>query len=431
MWQIEKLGDAIKLEYGKPLPDSKRKYNGKYPVYGANGEKDRTDEYYCSKRSIIVGRKGSAGEVNLTEERFWPLDVTYYVDFDNNQYDLIFLYHLLKRLRLSQFVRGVKPGINRNDVYSISVAVPPLFEQKRIVAKIESLFSRLDSAKVSLLRVHAEIKRYRQSVLKSAFEGKLTETQCEYKNTTINGLKATLCGDWFVCRMGNFVKLQGGFAFKSKEFVLDGIPIVKIANVNVDNIDWTDRTCIARNRLSEFKSFQLKVGDILVAMTRPVIKSLNTVKVVVVRENDLPALLNQRVGRFVLDGRVNNNYLRHYISTDFFKKRVVFESSSSQQPNISSNSIENFDFILPKNMDTQIEIVKAIESRFERAKVLEETVEQGLEKIEQLKQSILKEAFEGKLVEPDPNDEPVEVLLERIKNEKLSLVGRKEDESSV
>ncbi len=78
-WQTKSLGELIRLEYGKPLSDEKRKADGKYPVYGANGEKHRTDEYFHDKPSIIVGRKGSAGEINLTERKFWPLDVTYFV----------------------------------------------------------------------------------------------------------------------------------------------------------------------------------------------------------------------------------------------------------------------------------------------------------------------------------------------------------------
>ncbi len=304
---------------------------------------------------------------------------------------------------------------------SLEINLPPLPEQKRIVAKIESLFSRLDSAKDSLIRVRAEIKRYRQAVLKWAFEGKLTESRIKYKDIVINGVRAELCDYWKVYRMGDLIKLQGGFAFKSKEFVLDGIPIVKIANVNVESIDWSDKSYIEKNRLGEFKNYQLKSGDILIAMTRPVIKSLNTVKVVVVRESDLPALLNQRVGRFILGKQVNNNYLKYYICTDFFKKRVILESSSSQQPNISSNNVENFDLVLPESMSKQLIVVQAIESRFERAKVLEDAVAQGLSQIERLKQSILKKAFEGNLVAPDPSDEPVEILLERIKKEKANL----------
>ena len=76
-WQVKKLGEVIKLEYGKPLPPDLRNPSGAYPVYGANGIKDRTDQYYIDRPSIVIGRKGSAGEINLTESKFWPLDVTY------------------------------------------------------------------------------------------------------------------------------------------------------------------------------------------------------------------------------------------------------------------------------------------------------------------------------------------------------------------
>ena len=72
-WQTKKLGDILKLEYGKPLPDLKRKVNGKYPVFGANGEKDRSDDFYFDKPSIIVGRKGSAGELTLVQRKVFGL----------------------------------------------------------------------------------------------------------------------------------------------------------------------------------------------------------------------------------------------------------------------------------------------------------------------------------------------------------------------
>src|ERR1035437_3541520 len=88
LWKEMTVGEIIQLEYGKPLDESDRKPNGRFPVYGANGEKDRTDKFYHDKPSIIVGRKGSAGEINLTERKFWPLDVTYFVTFDEQQHDL-------------------------------------------------------------------------------------------------------------------------------------------------------------------------------------------------------------------------------------------------------------------------------------------------------------------------------------------------------
>ena len=68
-WPVKTLGEVISLEYGKPLPKDDRDPDGQFPVYGANGEKARSNKFYHSKPTIIVGRKGSAGELNLSEEK--------------------------------------------------------------------------------------------------------------------------------------------------------------------------------------------------------------------------------------------------------------------------------------------------------------------------------------------------------------------------
>lgn len=145
-WSKKEIGEILKLEYGKPLEENLRYNHGKYPVYGANGEKARTDQFYHDKKSIIVGRKGSAGEINLSEDRFWPLDVTYFVTYNDEEYDLMYLYHLLLTLDLPKLAKGVKPGINRNDVYGIRVSIPPKSEQIRIVNSLNILATELESA---------------------------------------------------------------------------------------------------------------------------------------------------------------------------------------------------------------------------------------------------------------------------------------------
>ena len=100
LWKEQRVGDVLQLEYGKPLDDRDRQDRMvSYPVYGANGEKGPNRQFYHDRPSIIVGRKGSAGEVNLTEPKFWPLDVTYFVTFDKQQHDLRFLYYLLTTTR--------------------------------------------------------------------------------------------------------------------------------------------------------------------------------------------------------------------------------------------------------------------------------------------------------------------------------------------
>lgn len=133
------LGDLLRLEYGKPLPASRRFEHGKVPVMGANGIKAWTDEPYWQTPSIIIGRKGSAGELNIIDEPFWPLDVTYFVTHDESATDLIFLFTLLKSLNLPSLARGVKPGINRNDVYALEVSVPELADQQTVARSLGSI----------------------------------------------------------------------------------------------------------------------------------------------------------------------------------------------------------------------------------------------------------------------------------------------------
>jgi type I restriction enzyme S subunit len=148
-WQPRKIGEVIRLEYGKPLPIEDRRTEGAYPAFGANGELCRTDRYYFEGPSFIVGRKGSAGEINLTPARFWPLDVTYFVTFDTTKYDRMFLFYALKFLNLPSLAKGVKPGINRNDVYDLSFPFPPLKEQRRIVAILDDAFAGLDTVRAN------------------------------------------------------------------------------------------------------------------------------------------------------------------------------------------------------------------------------------------------------------------------------------------
>ena len=182
-WEEMTLGDILTLEYGKSLPKPARKSSGKYAVYGANGIKDRSDRFYADKPSIIIGRKGSAGEITLTENKFWPLDVTYFVTFDNSKYDLKFLYHLLSRQKLTQLAKGVKPGINRNDVYAKVVRVPPLSEQQRIVAVLDKAFAGLATATANaeknLKNAHELFDSYLRAIFAQGWDQKPLGSVCE------------------------------------------------------------------------------------------------------------------------------------------------------------------------------------------------------------------------------------------------------------
>jgi len=168
-WSNKLLGEILSLEYGKPLPKSDRTVNGKYPVYGANGIKAMSNKYYFDQPTLIIGRKGSAGEINYSEKKFWPLDVTYFVNYDKDTLDLDFLFHLLTISDLPSLAKGVKPGINRNEVYSIQASIPPLPEQQQIVSILDQAFAAIDQARANVERNLQNAKELFQSKLNAVF----------------------------------------------------------------------------------------------------------------------------------------------------------------------------------------------------------------------------------------------------------------------
>lgn len=171
----EEIGNILKLEYGKGLPKEDRNDDGVYPAYGANGIKYKTNNFLYENPSIIVGRKGSAGEITLTEPKFWALDVTYYVTFDEERYSLDFLYYLLKKLDLPSLATGVKPGINRNNVYSVSVKVPTLSSQQRISAVLKETDTRYNKLLSIYQQKLSEYINLKSAILNQAFLGELTK----------------------------------------------------------------------------------------------------------------------------------------------------------------------------------------------------------------------------------------------------------------
>ena len=142
--------EVCTLEYGASLPKRDR-VAGPYPVMGSNGISDYHSEYLIEGPAIIVGRKGSAGEVSYVESNCFPIDTTYYVNIVNPDCtDHRYLYHLLKTLDLPSLREGAGvPGLNRNDVYQkYKLPLPPLEVQRELVVEIEGYQRVIDGAKI-------------------------------------------------------------------------------------------------------------------------------------------------------------------------------------------------------------------------------------------------------------------------------------------
>ncbi|MAT56335.1 MAG: hypothetical protein CMF23_00025 [Ignavibacteriae bacterium] len=165
------LHEVMELKYGKGLPKSKRR-KGNIPVYGSNGVVDYHDKHFMKNDTIIVGRKGSAGEVQLVRGASWPIDTTFYTEIIKNDVELEYLFFALKQLDLRKFaiITGV-PGINRDTILNQKIAIPD--------PKLQSRFSRIYN-QISDLNEKQQcssnsIDSLYTNLLSKAFDGSLTE----------------------------------------------------------------------------------------------------------------------------------------------------------------------------------------------------------------------------------------------------------------
>jgi type I restriction enzyme, S subunit len=297
----------------------------------------------------------------------------------------------------------------------------PLNEQNRIVEKIEELFSGLDKATEELQKVQEQLKVYRQSVLKAAFDGKLTEEWREkenlhlpekIKNIDNNFLKKIykIPNSWKWLILSDIGKVVSGGtpSTKQAEYFNGDIPWITPKDLSGYTKKYISKgkRNISKRGLDNSSAKLIPKGSIIFSSRAPI-------GYVAITENAL--CTNQGFKNLVLNEGFYSDYVYYYLKNA--KRLADSYASGTTFKEISGSKFA----ILPIpicNIKEQNQIVQEIESRLSVCDKIEESVESGLKKIEHLRQSILKKAFEGKLVPQDPKDPPVEELLEQIKIEK-------------
>src|SRR5216683_5982692 len=186
-WFRCKVGELLNFQYGKSLPDNAREEKGPVPVFGSNGVVAFTVAPLTKNPAIIIGRKGSAGALNLCTGPSWTTDVAYFVE-PPFFFDMRFLFIELQTLRLDQLGKGVKPGLSRRDAYDLELVVPPLAEQRRIVAKVNELMVLCDRLEATQLERETRREHLTVSSLHHLNNGANTAVFRRYANFCLGHL---------------------------------------------------------------------------------------------------------------------------------------------------------------------------------------------------------------------------------------------------
>ena len=376
------------------------------------------------------------------------------------------------RLNSGDFVKfssglntGDRPRVDFNQIRAFEFLLPPEREQSRIADALDELFSNLDAGVVALGRAQDKLKLYRASVLKAAVEGALTADwreqhphaepatellerilverrrrweegqlrkfeekgrvppknwKAKYKEPVspdTTGLPPLPDG-WCWVSWEQVGVSQNGRAFPSKHYQESGIKLLRPGNLHVDGqVWWTKKNTryMPQRYLESASDLRVGPGDLVINLTAQSLKDDFLGRVCITSRDDL-CLLNQRLARLTPIG-ISSSFMLGVFRSFVFRKYVSDLNTGSLIQHMFTRQLDEFVFPLPP-FEEQNAIVESVDDLLSVIGHLEVKIESKLKSVRGLRQSILKQAFTGKLVPQDPNDEPASELLKRIAAER-------------
>ena len=265
-------------------------------------------------------------------------------------------------------------AITQNVIKNIEVPVPSLDEQERTVSKIEELFSKLDASVAELQTAKEKLKVYRQAVLKEAFDS----VQANSKRVTIKSVCETIKVGIVIKPTQYYVEQGGVFAFRN-------------ANVRRNYIEDKDWAMISQEGHQKYLKSQVHIGDVLIARSGVNLGMAATVPQKYDGYNAIDVVIAVPKKEFIL-----SQYLAQYTNSPYGLEIVRKNQHGAAQGHLNVKEYGNLPIFLP-NIPEQYSLLKKIESRLSVCDNIEQTIDTSLQQAEALRQSILKQAFEGEM----------------------------------
>jgi len=385
---------------------------------------------------------------------------------DDSLIDSRYMFNWLKSSKFLAYVDEVSYGVNMprlgtKDGKKAPFILAPLPEQKRIVEKLDSLLAQVDTIQQRLNNLPDIIKRFRQSVLAAAVSGKLTEQWRVMNSETVTSVKVleehkqrwcetklkefkeknklpkndswkskykrpeavetdkcwALPNQWTWATIDSisFVTKLAGFEYtKFVEYSDDGnLPVIKAENVGLNGFRHKRYSHVFSDKVEHLTRSKISGDEILVVFVGAGVGQVGVVP------SDKEYFLGPNVA---MVKNVSNLYLTEYMEMYLRslvgKELMLSFSKGAAQPSLSMGQIRKTSVPLP-SLKEQTEIVRLVEQYFALADTLEKNLANAKQRVDNLTQSILAKAFRGELVPQDPNDEPADKLLARIKAARL------------
>ena len=485
-WATTSVGEVATYQNGRPFKPSEWGSTG-LPIIRIQNLNDTAANYNFSDNhheekfrvrngDLLFAWSASLGAYIWRGQEAWLNQHIFRVDH-TEMVDRLFLYYALTDLIADLYAKTHGSGmvhVTKGKFEETQLMLPPLNEQRRIVAKIEQLFSELDKGVESLKTARAKLNVYRQAVFKQAFEGKLTaqwreenkdklekpeqllarikrERTVRYErqlkewkaavktweengnpgkkparlpkleetshlSLTETGTLPSLPAGWSYLQLGLVIDEPKYGSSKKCDYDYKGTGVLRIPNVVRGVVDASDLKG-AHFEEDEKRTYDLRSGDILV------IRSNGSISIV-----GKCALISKAEEQYLYAGyliRLRSNlatllpeYLAALLSSHLLRTQIEDKAKSTNGVNnINSGEIQSL--IVPLcSLSEQEVVVERLSTSLSTVDAIEAEIDSQLLKADALRQSVLKKAFSGQLVAQDSHDEPASVLLDRIRTER-------------
>lgn len=353
-WVVARLGDIAKIKYGKCNPHS----SGNIPLVGSSGIYGWVDKPLVDKPTLIIGRKGTAGKVQLFNTPCYPSDTTFYLDFFQNNCDLKYLFYYISLNRLSgEHSKTTVPSIQKNDLENYLLYIPPLSEQQQISYVLSTVQEARDKTQ-AVIEAARELKKSLRKHLFTYGPVPVAEAgDVQLKETEIGNLSDSFeiikLGE--VCRSSAF-----GPRFSSNYYDTKGnVAVLRTTDLDNDGKINYNTMPLARLDLEKFKRHLLNPNDLLIT------RSGTCGIAAIFSENPLPVLPGAFLIRFRLSERINPFFLQQYINSTIGQDRISKIAMGAVQKNISGKSLLDFKIPLPTSGDQRriMQILEAIDCK--------------------------------------------------------------------
>ncbi len=375
-WQIYKLEDICTIYDKLRKPISKKdRVSGIYPYYGASCVQDYVNDYLFDGRYVLIGEDGAkwgSGEdtAYIVEGKFWVNNHAHIIQCNNGIVDT-FIYYYFNHLDLTKLVAGaIIPKLTQETLRSMEIPIPSSSEQQRIVALLDAEFAKIDALKANAEKNLQNAKDLFQAALKKELEPKEGWKRIPFKEITTeigDGLhgtpKYTENGSYFFVNGNNFES---------------GIIEIKANTKRVDN--------------NEFEKYKLNLNETTVLL------SINGTVGKTAFYNGEPIILGKSACYInVLPSIITKEYVRYYLLSDGFKDYARKHSRQATIINLGLKEIRQMAIPFPHSLLDQQSIVARLDVLNEKCKTLQANYEKTLSLCDDLKQALLRKAFNGEI----------------------------------